>query len=90
MNKKMETALFSGGNFWGMEFSFKRFSGVEETKVGYTGGHTTNPTYESVCSDTTGHAMTTKIIFDPKKIQYQRLVNYFFQASRPNIFKSAS
>ena len=83
MNRTLETALFAGGCFWGMEHYFKLCKGVSETKVGYTGGHISTPTYESISTGTTGHAETVKVIFDPEIIDYQFLVNYFFRLHDP-------
>lgn len=78
----MEKAMFGAGCFWGVEESF-RTEGVLDTKVGYSGGHTQNPTYEQVCSDTTGHTEVIYIEFDPKVISYEKLLDKFFDIHDP-------
>lgn len=65
---KTSVAIFAGGCFWGVQYYFDQVPGVAETAAGYTGGHTDNPTYEQVCSHTTGHAEAVKIIYDPVKV----------------------
>lgn len=66
-----------------MEESFKDVPGVVSTEVGYTGGHTENPTYEDVCSDETGHAEALKVMFNPKVVTYRALVEHFFRTHDP-------
>jgi peptide-methionine (S)-S-oxide reductase len=78
-----ELAAFSGGCFWGVEDRFRQVPGVVATAVGYTGGKTTNPTYESVCTHTTGHAETVLVEFDPKQVSYQRLLDLFYANHDP-------
>ncbi|CAN5343738.1 hypothetical protein BH09MYX1_BH09MYX1_06170 [soil metagenome] len=78
-----ELAAFAGGCFWGTEDTFRQVPGVVATAVGYTGGHTKDPTYEDVCSHTTGHAETVLIEFDPKAISYAQLLDVFFQNHDP-------
>lgn len=78
-----ETAIFGGGCFWGVQALFDHASGVIETTVGYSGGHTVNPTYKEVCTDTTHHAEVIQIIFDPKKVSYINLLKLFFDHHDP-------
>jgi peptide-methionine (S)-S-oxide reductase len=80
---KTETADFGGGCFWCMEAVFERLPGVISVTSGFAGGHTENPTYQEVCTETTGHAEVTEIAFDPTKISYDHLLNVFWQAHDP-------
>ncbi|MES1227206.1 MAG: peptide-methionine (S)-S-oxide reductase MsrA [Armatimonadota bacterium] len=73
-----ETAYFAGGCFWGLEYRFRGVKGVTATAVGYSGGHTNNPTYEDVCSHTTGHAEATMVEFEPETVSYKQLATLFF------------
>lgn len=83
MPLKTETAYFAGGCFWGAEDRFQQLPGVIDAVSGYMGGKTKNPTYEDVCSHTTGHAETVKIVFDPAKITYRQLLEKFFKFHDP-------
>ncbi len=80
---KIEIADFGGGCFWCMEAVFERLPGVISVTNGFAGGSTSNPTYEQVCTETTGHAEVTQIEFDPAKISYARLLEVFWQAHDP-------
>jgi peptide-methionine (S)-S-oxide reductase len=73
-----ELAAFASGCFWGVEDNFRQVPGVTATAVGYTGGKTQNPTYETVCSHTTGHAETVLVEYDPTKVTYADLLRVFF------------
>ncbi|OUD15401.1 peptide-methionine (S)-S-oxide reductase MsrA [Thioflexithrix psekupsensis] len=78
-----EYATVAAGCFWGVEALFRPLSGVINTAVGYTGGHTENPSYEQVCSDTTGHAEAVLIEFDPSQISYEALLRVFWDNHDP-------
>jgi len=73
-----ETAYFAGGCFWGVEDVFQQIPGVLEAVSGYMGGTTSKPTYEQVCDDTTGHAETVQVVFDPTRVTYGELLKVFF------------
>ncbi len=83
MAAKTEKALFAGGCFWGVQYYFDQIPGVVQTKVGYTGGHTANPTYEDVCSHTTGHAEAVLVEYDPVTVNYRTLLKHFFRLHDP-------
>jgi peptide-methionine (S)-S-oxide reductase len=78
-----QLAAFAEGCFWGSEDTFRHVAGVVATAVGYTGGHTANPSYEDVCTHLTGHAETVLVEFDPKKVRYQDLLQTFWDSHDP-------
>ena len=78
-----EVAVFGGGCFWCTEAIFSSLKGVMEVLPGYAGGTMPNPTYEQVCTGTTGHAEATKILFDPSQITYNDLLTVFFATHDP-------
>ncbi len=78
VNKGSEKAIFGAGCFWGVEAVFLEVPGVVDAASGYSGGHTENPNYEEVCTDKTGHAEVVEVVFDPGKISYEELVEFFW------------
>src|SRR5262249_20490029 len=72
-----QVAYFAGGCFWGTEDLFENVAGVMDAVSGYMNGHTEKPTYQEVCSDATGHAETVKVVFDPKRVTYRRLLEIY-------------
>jgi methionine-S-sulfoxide reductase len=78
-----ETATLAGGCFWGVEELFRQLPGVLDTTVGYTGGTLENPRYENVKTGRSGHAESLQIVFDPSKISYQAILEYFFRLHDP-------
>ena len=80
MNK---IATFGAGCFWGVEAAFRQLDGVTKTRVGYSGGTLEDPTYEDVCSHTTGHAEVVEVTFDDEEISYEELLNVFWRKHDP-------
>jgi peptide-methionine (S)-S-oxide reductase len=83
MSKNLEIATLAGGCFWCTEAIFKRLIGVRSVLPGYTGGTVENPTYEQVCSGTTGHAEAIQIEFDPGKISFEKILDIFWYTHNP-------
>ena len=79
----METITLGAGCFWCVEAVFKDLKGVSSVESGYMGGHTDNPTYNEVCSGTTGHAEVAKIEFDPSVVNLQTILSVFFRTHDP-------
>lgn len=83
MNPNLKTAVFANGCFWCTEAVFSMLKGVQSVKPGYTGGTTTNPTYEQVCNGSTGHAEALEITYVPSIISYDDLLTVFFNTHDP-------
>jgi len=85
MNKTttVEKATFAAGCFWGVEAAFRQIKGVVSTQVGYTGGRTTDPSYEDVCTDRTGHAEAVEVTYDPSRVKYEDLLHVFWTNHDP-------
>ncbi|MGH7141881.1 MAG: peptide-methionine (S)-S-oxide reductase MsrA [Candidatus Saccharimonadales bacterium] len=79
----MEQTILAAGCFWGVQYYFDQVPGVEKTTVGYSGGATENPTYEEVCSHTTGHAEAVLVEFNPSKVTFETLCRQFFKMHDP-------
>ena len=84
----MEIAVLALGCFWGPEIKFGKLEGITKTEVGYCGGNTNSTTYEEVCSGDTNHAEVVKLEFDPKKISYKKILEYFFEIHNPTTLNS--
>jgi len=80
---RTETATFGAGCFWQVEETFRALDGVVDTAVGYEGGEIENPTYEQVCTGTTGHVEVCRVEFDPERIAYEDLVQKYFEIHDP-------
>ena len=80
---EIQTATFGGGCFWCTEAVFLELRGVKHVESGYAGGHVANPTYEQVCTKTTGHAEVIQIDYDPDQVSYEDLLEIFFQTHDP-------
>lgn len=78
-----QTATFAAGCFWQIEVDFRNTEGVIDAVVGYTGGETANPSYEQVCTGTTGHAEACEVKFDPSKVSFEQLLDVFWSVHDP-------
>lgn len=83
MNTNLQTATLAGGCFWCLEAVYDEIKGVHSVESGYAGGHVDNPTYQEVCSGTTGHAEVVQVHFDPNIVSYRNLLNVFFAIHDP-------
>ncbi len=79
------TAIFAGGCFWCIEADFEKLAGVISVESGYTGGQLTNPTYKQVSAGGTGHAEAVRVVYEPAKVSYQQLVDYFWHHIDPTV-----
>ncbi|MCM8593767.1 MAG: peptide-methionine (S)-S-oxide reductase MsrA [Candidatus Accumulibacter sp.] len=79
------TAIFAGGCFWCLEADFEKLPGVLAAESGYTAGQTRNPTYEQVSSGKTGHAEAVRVTYDPQKLSYAQLLDYFWRHIDPTV-----
>ena len=79
----MEKATFGAGCFWGVEAAFRQIKGVKSTAVGYEGGSFDNPSYQDVCTDTTGHAEVVQVEYDPAQVSYEQLLDVFWSNHDP-------
>jgi peptide-methionine (S)-S-oxide reductase len=82
---QLATAVFAGGCFWCVESDFEKLAGVAEAESGYTGGHLANPTYEQVSHGGTGHAEAVRVLYDPSKVSYEQLLDYFWHHIDPTV-----
>lgn len=83
MSNSIQTALIGGGCFWCLEAVYQQVKGVEQVISGYAGGHVTNPSYEAVCSESTGHAEVVQITFEASTVSYRQLLEIFFVIHDP-------
>jgi len=80
----VETAYFAGGCFWGVEYAFSKITGVISVSSGYQQGHVENPKYRQVCSGTTGHVESVRVVFDSNQICFEQLCVFFFNLHDPS------
>lgn len=81
----LETATLAAGCFWKMDAAYQQLRGVEKVEVGYAGGNLKNPTYEQVCTRTTGHAETVQVVFDPKVVSFREILDIFWTIHDPTV-----
>ncbi len=81
----LSKAIFASGCFWSKEYFFSKAEGVVSTRVGYTGGHTENPSYKEVCTKTTGHAEAVEVTFDADQTSFEKLARLFFEIHDPTL-----
>ena len=84
----MEIAILGLGCFWGPEIKFGKLDGVTKTEVGYCGGHSSETSYEEVCTGKTNHAEVVKLDFDPKIVSYEKIIKFFFEIHDPTTLNS--
>jgi len=84
-NAEIRTAIFAGGCFWCIEADFEKLPGVLGAESGYTGGHTVNPSYEQVSAGNTGHTEAIRVSYDPQKVSYPQLLDYFWRHIDPTV-----
>ncbi len=84
----MEIAVLACGCFWGPEIKFSKLEGIYRTEVGYCGGKSSKTSYEEVCTGNTNHAEVVKLEFDPNKISYEKILEFFFQIHDPTTLNS--
>ena len=82
---EIRTAIFAGGCFWCIEADFEKLPGVLGAESGYTGGHTVNPSYEQVSAGNTGHTEAIRVSYDPQKVSYPQLLDYFWRHIDPTV-----
>lgn len=83
VSNRFQRAVFAGGCFWGVEYFMQQATGVVQTTVGYIGGHTQRPSYEEVCSHTTGHDEAVEVIYDPLRTSFENLARLYFEIHDP-------
>ncbi|HUW55860.1 MAG TPA: peptide-methionine (S)-S-oxide reductase MsrA [Planctomycetota bacterium] len=82
---KLEKATFAAGCFWGVEAAYREVAGVTSVTSGYAGGHLENPSYDNVCSGTTGHAEAVLVEYDPDRVSYEVLLSVFWKVHDPSV-----
>lgn len=85
VHAELESAIFAGGCFWCVESDFDKVDGVVSTTSGYSGGHMDHPSYKAVSAGGTGHTEAVKVEFDPQRVSYRQLVDYFWRTIDPTV-----